>query len=64
MWYEISSVVVVIASRILGVSRACEVSISVAPIANGIGIPTSVENCSFVNEKYMMVALSKICSRL
>ena len=56
--------VVVSTSMILGVSRACEVSLFVAPVTNVIGIPTSVKNFCFVNEMHLMVALSKICSRL
>ncbi len=56
--------VVVSTSRILRVSRASKASVVVAPIAKVIGIPTSVEHFCFVKEMYIMVAFSKICSRL
>ncbi len=56
--------VVVSTALTLVVSRASKVSVLVAPIAKVIGIPTIVENFSFVKEMYIMVALSEICSRL
>ncbi len=56
--------VVVSTSMILGVCRASEVSVLVAPIAKVIGIPTSLEHFRFVKEMYLMVALSEMCSRL